>query len=222
MPYAYVGSAANASNGNTVTYSPTAGNFLLIISSTSSGGGSPTFTVADNSGSTYTVDVAATADANNQWNGFAHCASVLSGVTTVTITYNGGTPGSAYIGVVEYSGISTSSPYQGISAINHQASPGTGANAVTSNAFSNTSQPAAIIGISIDIFGNGPAWTAGTGYTLRAQLNSAIAVEDLRATSNASQTATFTTTHGTTTFDTYVLAFTEAASGGTLLGQIWT
>jgi hypothetical protein len=215
--YAYVGSASNASNANTVTYSPTAGNYLVLFSETSSGGGNPTITVADNGtgGSGWTTKLNAVNV--GVYSSVAICPTASTGDTTITVTYNGGTPGSTQISVVEYSGLS-STGWQGITTGNQQTAPGTGANVVTSNALSVSPAPAALIGWSMELGGNAGT-TAGTSplaFTRRVNV-SVNMVEDVRITSTGSNSATFTNTvhGGTDNFSSYALAITESASSCT-------
>ncbi len=141
--------------------------------------------------------------------------------TSITATYNGGTPGSVSLYCIEYSGIALTSPLIGVSAVNLQSSPGTGTNAVTSNALNvSTGVPALVLGLISDQSGLG--MSAGTGYTLRFDNGGtggdALLGEDLRATVTGNQTATGTTTHGTDTFVSYVIAFGESAVGAVLAG----
>jgi hypothetical protein len=221
--YAYVGGALNASNANTVTYSPTAGNYLVVVSATSAGGGTPTVTVTDNGsgGGGYTNRI------NNVTTGSEHvsvitCGSASTGATTITITYNGGTPGNVQISVTEYSGLS-STGYQGISTINNQTTPGSGANAVVSNALTTTGSPAALIGISFELGANDSV-TAGTSpiaFTRRTN-GSLVMTEDARITSTGSDTATFTATHGATdNMASYVLAISEPG-GASCSNNFWS
>jgi hypothetical protein len=115
----------------------------------------------------------------------------------------------------EFSGLSATG-FQGISTFSEQVTPGTGANLITSNSFSVTTQPAALIGWTVDIGQNG-GWTAGTSplaFTRRVN-GTAIMLEDARVTSTGSALATATNTHGTAdTFMSYVMAISEGSVAG--------
>src|ERR1700729_2650200 len=107
MAYAFVGTAQNSANANTITYSPTAGNYLIVISATSQGGGTPTASIADNSSGSWTMQKATSQDgggANDFFTVFTQ-GSAAAGITTITITYVGGTPGTTDIAVIKYSGL---------------------------------------------------------------------------------------------------------------------
>jgi hypothetical protein len=222
MPYAFVGSGANSANGNTITYSPTAGNTIVVTVATSSGGGSPTFTVADNgSGSTWTVRKAAAQDGSGiLFYGLA-TGVVGTGVTVITFTFNGGAPGTTQMNLVEYSGLSATG-WQGISAFNKQTAPGTAANALTSNNFNVTTQPALLLGwVADEDADNGQ--TAGTSpIVFTRRVNGVVSmIEDARvlATGNAAATATAGASNGSDNFYSYVLAISEPSSIVTVPSQ---
>lgn len=213
--YASVGSARNVGNGATITYTATAGNTLVIGVFTSAGGGSPTATISDNgSGSVYTTQLATTTFASQFVTFFSGIAG--SGVTTITLTFNGGAPGSIIAGVVEYSGLSATG-WQAISTGNLQAVPGspagTGTNAVTSNSLTVSAQPAALIGWAWE-FGNNGGGTAGTSpiaFTRRLNV-SGIMTEDARVTSTGTPVVTATNSNGSTdTLLTFGIAISEGA-----------
>lgn len=214
MAYAFVGSGVNSANGNTVTYSPTAGNALVILIGTSPGGGSPTVSVSDNKGSSYQVAKAQTANPSF-WSGVEYLLNCQSGITTITCTFNGGTPGQCNILVLEYSGLSS---FIGCTSANAQSAAGTGANAVVSSALNVTSQPAAFIGLCYDSNQNHPA-SAGTGFTARYGLatGDGLFAEDERITSTGNQTATLTLNTGTDATQTYAIAFAEPATVNQLI-----
>jgi hypothetical protein len=219
MAYAFVGKAINASNANTITYSPTAGNYLVVVSATSAGGGSPTATIADGHSGSWTTQKAAVQDDGDLFYSVYTCGSAASGVTTVTLTYNGGTPGNTYLAILEYSGLSPTG-WIGISAFKNQTAPGAGANAITSNSVNVTTQPAALIGWINELGANGGT-TAGTSplaFTIRVTTSGVIGIEDARvtATGNASLTATNTAHGGADGFTTYVMAISEPAIGPSL------
>lgn len=123
--------------------------------------------------------------------------NIASGTETITITYNSATssPGVSW---VEVGGVKTSSALDVAAAGKSQASTA-GTDAQTSNAATNSNQPALIVSMSAGVFGNGPA--AGTGYTNQALVDwgvtgpgGQIRIESKRITATGSQTATFTQT----------------------------
>lgn len=216
--YAAIGNGHNTANGNTITYTATPGNYLVVGVFTSAGGGSPTATIADNgSGSTWTTQLATTTFASSFFTFFSGVAG--TGVTTITLTFNGGTPGSVIAGVVEYSGLSATG-WQAISAGNLQAVPGspagTGTNAVTSNALTVAAQPAALVGWVFELGGNGGG-TAGTSpITFTRRLNfGGIMTEDARVVSTGSAVANATNSNGSVdSLVTYAIAISESGGGG--------
>lgn len=214
--YAFVNYAKNASNSNTITVSLTTGNLGVLVSSTSSGAGTPTVTqVQDNTGANWTAAISTYQPAGypGGWFSVFYKENLPAGVTSVTVTYNGGTPGTCGLTVVQYSGIATSSSF--ISAASQgQVSPGTGTDAISSGATTISAVPALVLGI-VQNAGNSDT-VAGTGFTGRTAPDNDWFVEDKRATSTGSQTATATAaTHGGgDTYFTVVAGFKEAVAGG--------
>jgi hypothetical protein len=218
MAYGYVGSASNALNVPTITYSPTAGNYLVVVSETSTGAGNPVASIADNAGGTWTTRKATVNDGTlgNYFSVFT-CSSAATGVVLITLTFAGGTPGNTNLSVIEYSGLSATG-WQGISAFKEQVTPGAAANAITSNSLSVSAQPALLLGWVVEENANGGT-TVGTSpiaFTGRITGGAVNMLEDARVTSTGSVIATATSTgHGAAdTFMSYVMAISEPASGG--------
>lgn len=208
MAYAYVQSWENVANGDTVTIAPSAGSLLVFHVKTSTGGGSPTWTVDDNLASGgYVVQFPADAvGGTTYFHGAGYKLNVPSGVTTLTFTINGGAPGETNIEVFEYSGIATSSAYI-VGIRNEQAAPGTGTDAVTTTAFNVASGvPALVLGMAASR-DTGVLPTTGTGWTSRYA--GRLRLEDVRATSTGNQTATFTVSNGTEDYSAIGMAFAE-------------
>jgi hypothetical protein len=217
MAYAYVGSAQNAGNAATITYSPTGGNYLIVVSETSAGGGSgiPTVTgISDNGtgGSGWTIEKATSQDGatNNDWFTVAVSPVASTGATTIALVFANGPPGTTNLAVIEFSGLSATG-WQGISAFNEQVAPGAGTNAIASNNVNVTTQPALLLGWMCDELGNG-GWTAGTSpnaFTRRVNGNYNM-LEDFRITATGNALATATNTHGAADdFINYVMAISE-------------
>lgn len=220
MAYTYIKTGANAANGNTITFSPTSpGDFLLITSNTSAGGGNPTCTFTDNLSTVYSTAVATVnKGAFGDWVTIFYLPNCPSGITTLTATYNGGTPGTCILRVLEYSGIATSTPLiiAGVPAV--QSSPGTATDAISTGNVNVSSQPALFFGWSLDSSQNG--FASGTGYNSRASTTFGV-WEDKRVTATGNNAATFTSvSHGTDQFISTALAFAESGgSADVFLGQ---
>ena len=212
MAYAYVKTTTGTANGNTVAFTYTPGNLLILQVGSSTGGGTPTFTAADTDSNTYQQGSASANAGNNYWHGWRYVENAGGdGSTTVTVTFNGGTPGETAIKVHEYSGLATSGALIGTPIAANQANPGTGTDAITAGPLNVTSQPALVIGLSGSIGGD-PAFTAGTGYTARST-TVGLAIEDKRVTSTGNQSATFTSSGGgSNIYRTIVAAFAEPAN----------
>lgn len=218
--YTYVKNGQNSANSNSITFSPTnTGDLLVLWSRTSAGGGTPTLTsVVDNNSVGWTLGLATATYGSGSENyvSMYYRPNCEAGITSVTCTYNGGTPGGTDILIAEYSGIALTSPLIGVTSGNAQASPGTTANAITSTGLSVASGlPALIMGLVAN--GGDGDTVAGTGYTARLLSNDTWFFEDLRATSAGTQTATATApTHGgTDDYISFVAAFSEAGAGPT-------
>jgi hypothetical protein len=217
-----VGNGHNTANGNTITYTATAGNTLIVGAFTSAGGGSPTATIADNgTGSTWTTQLATTTFASQFVTFFTGVAG--TGVTTITVTFSGGTPGNVFLGVLEYSGLSPTG-FLGISTGNLQAVPGsaagTGTNAVTSTNVNVTSQPAALIGWFWEFGGNGggSAGTSPIAFTRRLNI-AGIMTEDARVTATGNAVANATNSNASVdTMLSFAIAISEGSSGAALAG----
>lgn len=227
MAYSYVNNYQNSANSNVTTISPTAGNTLILISSTSTGAGNPTLTQVQDSGSNlWTQGIATYQDSNGNWNSMYYTSNAAALLTSVTCTYNGGTPGSCGIIVIQYSGLATASGLI-TTAKNSQAAPGTTANAITSGSTLVTlpggAPAAAIIGV---VLNSGDSDTTnGTGFTARygTGVSNLYFIEDQRITSSTTLAATATApTHGgTDSYATFLLAFSEPAVASiNLMGQI--
>lgn len=214
--YTYNSASLNTALGaNTVSISPPTGSLVAIYSVTSGGGGTPTVVFSDDALSVWS-------NASNNVSVSGHHVSVgytlasAVGMTTITATYNGGTPGTCDLLAVAYTGL-VSPSFVAVSAPNVQASPGTGANAITANAL-NCGAINALMLVLSDELGNHSNMSAGTGYTLRfnstVSAGDGMAVEDPGAEVTGSQTGTYTSTNGSTdTFVTLSIAFADNVVG---------
>jgi hypothetical protein len=223
--YTYNTSGANASSGNTVTMSPATGALVVVFSVTSGGGGTPTITCSDNSSSAW-----ANASNNVVVSGLhysvCYTLSAAAGVTTITVTYNGGNPGSINIAAASYTGMGSPS-FVAVAAPNVQVSPGTATNAIVSNSVACGSTNALFVGFSTDVSVDN-TFSAGTGFTQRYSNDPnllGMLIEDPNTEVTGSQTATFSTAaHGTDTFASLAIAFanhggaTRTNQNGSLMG----
>jgi len=212
MAYAFVNSGSGTTNA--LTYSPTPGNYLIVMSVTSTGGGSPIASIADNGSGSWTTQIATVSSGGDgQFMTLFTCGSAASSVTTITLTYSGGTPGTVALAVVEYSGLSPTG-FIGPSTQNFQTTPGTAANAITTTNVNVTAQPAALFGWSANMTGNAGT-TAGTllGFTRRINVATNF-IEDVRVTATGNALATATTSHAADDFSSYAFAISEGGGGG--------
>lgn len=217
--YAFVNCANNGGSGNTVSYSPTAGNLIVVLSGSSPGSGSPTASIADNKSDAYSTALATTSfDSGSAFVTVFYLPNVPSGITTLTLTYSGGTPGTTDILVCEYSGLATSSPLIVASGLNALNAPGTGTNAVISSTINVTSQPAALIGLSYDEYLNhmGSAGTSPLTFTARYGTASSdgLFIEDARLTSTGNTHTASTAATGADYYGVVALAFAETGGSG--------
>ncbi len=221
--YAYVGSASSTS-GNTLTYTTTAGNLVVIRIFTSAGGGSPNSYVTGITGATFkgvfgamnnTANVVAN---SNGYNDGVFYLENCPSITNPVVSFNGGTPGVSDLSITEYSGIATSSALiVASSAPNHQTNPGTGTAAVTTGNINVTSQPALLLGFFGSNLGGNNTLSGGTGFNQRQKFtdsSDSFVVEDKRVTSTGNVAATATDSIGTAALEgSFALAFAEASSG---------
>ncbi|MDR5730711.1 MAG: hypothetical protein RB191_25150 [Terriglobia bacterium] len=145
-------------------------------------------------------------------------------MTTITATYNGGTPGSIALTAVAYTGL-TSPSFIGLTAPNLQASPGAGTDAVTTSALNCGSTSALLVGLSADASGSNTGLVGGTGFTQRISTNNGgtwgIFIEDPAIEVTGSKTATWTASaHSTDTYDSVAVCFADNAGGGATNGVV--
>jgi hypothetical protein len=214
--YAFIKVAANTANAATVSFLPTnPGDLLVVDVQTSSGGGTPTASIADDQSSSWSTAIATVNATGGFWQTRFYLVNCSGAITLLTLTFAGGTPGTTNIEVLEYSGIATVTPHIVSNTPNVQVNPGTTTDIITSGNVNVTAQPALLLGWSFDPSGN--AIAVGTGFTSRASSSSvATRWEDKRVTATGNAAATFTSaTHGgTDTFVTIVSAFAEPGGGG--------
>lgn len=195
----------------------TAGNHLVAFA----GWTDPsTVTASVSDGSAFTQTAAkVNLAASNQSSQVFYRENVGSGSHTITATLSLTEP-FRRLRVLEVSGLATASSLdQGTGAA--QGAPGTGANGVSSGASSATTNATDfVLGFSQDVTENDPGtgtMTAGTGYTISGT-SITMSAESKSVAATGAQTATFTQSVNNAR-TTHVVAFKEASSTSTLMGQ---
>ena len=228
MAYAFVQqnpeASTNASGQSSIVSgafgaSLTAGN-LLVCHVWYTGAASP-LTVTLSGGSSPTWNAETVVNNGNEHLHSWYAMNIPGGVTTqVTATFSGGTADFPFIYVAEYSGFATTGARLAFAA-QHQASPGTGTDGVTSGLLGTlASQPAGIIALTFNENSDGTP-TAGTSFTsltavgtYAGTVSASARPEHRRVTSTASVAGTFTTAVGTSPHKTAAWAFAESGGGG--------
>jgi hypothetical protein len=211
-----------ATTGTTiaVTLTVTAGSVLYVFVCHDSTGTAGTIACADNVNGTYGAALDDVNDATNAQRA-AHFSFANSASGSITVTATLGTTHLAKgIWVVEIGGAKGISPLDG-HAGQHQTSPGTGANAVSTGTISNTIQPAMLVafGLVEDLTNGAP--TAGTGFTSTktAFAFGGVALcrsENKTLSTTGAQAGTFTTV---STNDTLVFGAIFDIAGPTITAQ---
>mgnify|MGYP001597954850 CR=1 FL=1 len=180
-------------------------------------GGAATPTVTDTIGNTYTV-VATQFSDSGIISAFFYCLNCASGLLNVVTADFGASRTVRNIEASQYSGLNAGS-FIGIDfADTLIGGPGTGTDAITTEALNVTSQPALVWAFAIDF--DGGVASAGTGYTGRGTLTNC-RVEDKRVTATGNVFGTFTTATGSHTFLAGVMAISEGAAAAANVGQPW-
>lgn len=204
----------STTNADTIT-GVTAGNHILAHIGSDDGGGTLTASVSD--GVSYAVaDVKRVDSGNNQFGEVFYLENAGSGSHTVTVTIAGGTPSNLILRLLEVSGLLTSGSLDQAFG-QAQATPGTGANGVSSGASAATTNANDfVMGFTQNTGEATPGTsviTAGTGYT-KSGTDNYMAAESKSVAATGAQTATFTQSVATSRV-THVVAFKEigAAAG---------
>ena len=219
MSYGFVGALRNTANGNSVTWSPAAGDLVVVWAESSSGGGNPFVTsISDGQGGTWFGVLAAINSGSGQY--FSNAFNIQAyysfncppGITSIALTFNGGTPGNCKLSVAEYSGIATSSPLI-IQTHQQQNAPGTATDAVSSGLMNVTSQPALLLGF-VSNSSDTADIAVGTGFTSRLNADVGgdvrLLIQDRRLTATGNAAVTATTSSAVDNFGTIAMAFAEA------------
>lgn len=226
MAYAFVDAVETSSDGTTTTSlaaasrSITAGDLLIHVTGYNAASATTT-SISDTAGNSWTrIGTELDQLGSQDWYSVFYAIAASTTSTTITATFGASVAFRAVMSA-RYSGISAFD----IPSARSQQSPGTGTDAVTSNATSNTANPALVFGFSIASTGTG-APTQGTGFTSRGTAwsydNGGAGTKfarffDKRVVANASQlvTATALGADGAADFSTLMAIFTETAGGAT-------
>jgi len=208
----YVQSKGLASAGSSGTIAQTldsdvlSGSLLVVVASCVDASGTITATCADSLGSSYTLGVGPTRNADLNGTGYAqwifYKASSPSGANTVTVTFSTSTT-DRRIDILEYSGVALSSPVTGtpVGATGTTGAPNSG-NTTT------TVDDALIVGGGLHDGGN---LTAGATFTQRVRADGYDCTEDKIVSSAGAYAATFST--GTSDWIAQVIAFRSSLTG---------
>jgi hypothetical protein len=215
---------ATSANGTALTQSRTygAGERVLVWARwITVGGATPSVTDGTN---TYTQIGTTLSDVANTGSDYAvfECKNTASGTFTVSFNLSLASTFRA-MGIARYSGLDTS--VNGVGARQAQASPGTGADAVSSTNLTPGSQPGVLVGFGYDDGGGGAVSAGTTGFTSRGTMSNmdtafgtTSRVEDKAITSTSAVAATFTGTIGTDNYIAFAVYFPDSASD-TLMAQ---
>jgi hypothetical protein len=211
------------STGSTLTASITAtnGNLLAVSIHFIANNSSNSFATFSDGTNTYTeIDRSeAVLGGDNTGLVTGYAKNITGGALTVTATMNTSVIDRARLVVEEISGCDTTAPLN-VHAIQHQAAPGTGTDAVTSGAVT-ASAGDYVYAACIDFFSGSPVLAHGTGFT--DGMNAAVwATEFIANFAGGSKAGTFTTSSGSLDFFTAVAMFKAAAGGGgSVLGSYY-
>ena len=137
-----------------------------------------------------------------------YCLSLTSGAKTFTATLSGASTVNE-IAVDTYSGVVNTTPLDK-TAGQHQTTPGTGSNAITSGSAGTASASGELVwAITVNSTGLAGAGTitAGTGFTARQSTANLVRTEDLTQGAAAAVTGTFTAGSASDSFNTIVMSF---------------
>jgi hypothetical protein len=148
-----------------------------------------------------------------------YCPNLTAGAKTFTATLSGASTLNK-IALDTYSGIVHTSPVDK-TAGQHQATPGTGANAISSGAAGTATYPGELVW-SATVNSTGAAGsgtiTNGTGFTSRQTSANLFRTEDLIQTAPAAVTGTFTAGNAGDSFNTIVISFQIGATSSKIVG----
>src|SRR5215469_4025903 len=148
-----------------------------------------------------------------------YCLNLTSGAKTFTATLSGasvvnGIAGDSYSGVVNSGALDKTTGQ-------HQTTPGTGSNAITSGSAGTASAPGELVwAISNNSTGAAGAGTItqGTGFTARQSIANLVRTEDLTQGAAAAVTGTFTAGSAADSFNTIVMSFLTGETMSKVIG----
>lgn len=201
MAWAFVQDDQDSDAGSLITFpivqgvNPTAGNLICGWIGWGNPGGETLNSITDTRGNAYTLGSQVNDVTNAQAYRHFHAKNIIGGgANTITATFSVAV-NFRFGQAAEYSGLDTSAPFD-VQAVQFQAAPGTGADAVSSTALTTTVTNELVFGgtenSAEDLPGTGTI-VAGTGFTSRELLNTSTGrLEDLNKAAAGSQAATFT------------------------------
>lgn len=137
-----------------------------------------------------------------------YCPNLTSGAKTFTATLSGASTVNE-IALDTYSGVVNTTPLDKTTG-QHQTTPGTGSNAITSGSAGTASISGELVwAITTNATGLAGAGTitAGTGFTARQSTANLVRTEDLTQGAAAAVTGTFTASSAADSFNTIVMSF---------------
>lgn len=208
---------AYATSGSPISYSPTAGNNVVVAIFNTVTSGTLTAALTDSESNLYSnpLNEAGPYSGLNYFVSLFYLPNVPAGITSFTPSFSGGVVGNIYVFVAEYS---DTHPWTFLGvptpAGNGQNAPGTGANAITSNTINITSVAAVLIGFVLNP-SNHPvsAGTSPLAFTLDfGTAGDGISVEHAAVLSSGNAAATATTVNAANDFITTAIAFADGAA----------
>jgi hypothetical protein len=226
MAYSYIGTGVSANGTTAITYTPTAGNLLIIVMFAGSGLGACWVTSITGSGTWATVAGALNASSNTVINvaggyyqGIYYCLSAPSGGSQTFTLNTNVSPGARNVRILEYSGLTSFVNYTQQSL----TTPGTGADSFTSGNVNVSTAPAMLFGYAagINTSAQFTAGTSPTAFTSRVagnepSNNAALIFEDARILSSGNVAATMGNSSATQSGGIWGVAFAEPAAAASL------
>jgi len=212
--------------GTGTTYSPsasfttvTAGDALVVWFTHDYSGGEPTLTCADSAGGTWSSALDTAKDATDTQKMVMFVCKNHPGGSSVlpTVTSSSSVPGRA-IRCIQVTGVDTAALGAGEHAGQHQATPGTGTDGVTSGNVTPTASASLLLAHSFNSKASAAAPAAGTGFTNQTTCWPVSGGDEARSESKAlsgtSAVAGTFTASGDENHLTIAVVLDEPAAGG--------
>lgn len=150
-----------------------------------------------------------------------YCPNLTSGAKTFTATLSGASVVNGIAGDT-YSGVVTTTPLDKTTG-QHQATPGTGSNAITSGSAGTASVSGELVwAVTVNSTGAAGSGTItnGTGFTARQSITNLVRTEDLTQGAAAAVTGTFTAGNSADSFNTIVMSFLAGEQASKIVGFV--